>query len=162
MQAPWSAAAPSWCLKIHTFPRTETDLLKAKSALDCTCAASGQPAKAGDITQSSPAPGSALSKRYNGEPRSCQCSNAKSSAQLNPALKKTKQYEKPALSLQPASQEIRQQQMTAATGLEEHPGKVSLGDFPCHGLGLSIQFVCMLAAQLNLQDSGFLGCKQEQ
>lgn len=105
---------------------------------------------------------SALSKCYNGEPRSCQCSNAKSSAQLNPALKKTKQYEKPALSLQPASQEIRQQQMTAATGLEEHPGKVSLGDFPCHGLGLSIQFVCMLAAQLNLQDSGFLGCKQEQ
>lgn len=48
----------------------------------------------------------------------------------------------------------------APLGLEEHPEKVSLGDFP--GLGLSIQFVCMLAAQLNLRDSGFLGCKQEQ
>lgn len=52
--------------------------------------------------------------------------------------------------------------MTAAIGLEEHPGKVSLSDFPCHGRGLCIQFVCVLAVQLNLQDFEFLGCKQEQ
>lgn len=92
----------------------------------------------------------------------CHWSNAKSPPQWNLALKKTKQYEKisPFLAICIARKSMAQ--MTAAIGLEEHPGKVSLGDFPCYGLGLSLQFVCMLAVQLNLQDSGFLGCKQEQ
>lgn len=159
MRPPWSAAA--WCSKRYIFSRTGTDLLKAKSAPECTRAASPQPANAGDTTQSSPAPGPALSECYNGEPHTCQWSNTKSPPQLNLALNKTKQHEKTSTFLAACITRKYTAQMTAATGLQEHRGKVSLGDFPCHGLGLSIQFVCMLAAQLNLQDSGFLGCKQE-
>lgn len=86
--------------------------------------------KGGDITQSSPAPVLALSKCYNGEPHTRQWSNARSSPQLNLALKETK-HKKTSTFLAARITRKYTAQTTAAIGLEEHPVKVSLGDFPC-------------------------------
>lgn len=117
--------------------------------------------KAGGITWSSSAPVPAVSKCHNREPHACG-SYARSPPQLNIALKKMKEYEKDSTFLTSYTTRKYTAQRRDVVRLEEHPDQVLIGNFPCLGLGLSMQPVFTLAAQPSLDNTGFPGCKQEQ
>lgn len=60
---------------------------------------------------------------------------------MNLALKKTKEHEKNSIFLTPYTTGKYTVLRKAIIGLEEHLDKVSLGDFPCRGLELSLSLL---------------------